>query len=118
MRRIFFAVVVAYLANALLIVGTEQLLARGFSATRYFVSDVVTQSVIQVGCGYLCSSISNARPRPAIVGLIAIGFLVGGFSLAASWHADPHWYGIALLVVYAPCVWIGYRIERLHRVHA
>jgi hypothetical protein len=111
-RKIIFAIFVAYVANALLIAGTEQLLARAFSDTKYFVADVVTQSVTQVGCGYLCSLISNARPWPAIVGLISIGLLVAGFSLAASWHADPHWYGIALILVYAPCVWMGYRMER------
>jgi hypothetical protein len=117
-RSILFAVILAYVANALLIVLTEQLLARAFSDAKYFVADVVAQSVIQVGCGYLCSLISNARSGPAIVGLIAIGLLVGGFSLAASWHADPHWYGIALILVYGPCVWIGYRIESGRAVHA
>jgi len=117
MRSILLAVILAYMANALLIVGTEQLLARAFSDTKYLVTDVVTQSVIQVGCGYLCSLISNARSGPAIVGLMAVGLLVGGFSLAASWHADPHWYGITLILVYAPCVWIGYRIERGRSVH-
>jgi hypothetical protein len=118
MRSILLAVVLAYVANALLIVGTEQLLARAFSDAKYFVADVVAQSVIQVGCGYLCSLIANARSGPAIVGLIAIGLLVGGFSLAASWHADPHWYGIALILVYAPSVWVGYRTERCRTVHA
>ena len=118
MRSILLAVILAYVANALLIDATEQLLARAFSDAKCFVADVVAQSVIQVGCGYLCSLISNARPGPAIVGLIAIGLLVGGFSFAASWHADPHWYGIALILVYASSVWIGYRIERSRRVHA
>lgn len=118
MRSIVLAVILAYVANALLIVGTEQLLARAFSDAKYFVADVVVQSVIQVGCGYLCSLIANARSRPAIVGLIAIGLLIGGCSLAASWHADPHWYGIALILVYAPSVWIGYRMERSRTVHA
>ena len=103
MRSVVLPVVVAYLANALLIAGTEQLLVRVFSGAKYLVADVVAQSVIQVGCGYLCSRISNAMSRPAIVSLIAIGLLVGGFSLTASWHADPHWYGIALILVYGPC---------------
>jgi hypothetical protein len=59
-----------------------------------------------------------ARSGPAIVGLIAIGLLLGGVSLAASWHTDPHWYGTALILVYAPAVWIGYRIERSRTVQA
>lgn len=111
-RRILSAVFVAYLTNALLVAGTEQLLCRLFFQTRYFVTDVLTQSAIQVGCGYLCARISNTRA--AITGLIAIGLLVGAISLSASWRAEPHWYAIALLSVYAPCVWLGYRAAR-HR---
>ena len=103
---------VAYLMNALLIASTEQLLARLFPQPKYFVADVLTQSAIQVGCGYLCARISNTRA--AITGLIAIGLLVGAISLFASWRAEPHWYAIALLAVYAPCVWLGYHIAR-HR---
>ena len=114
-RRVIFAVFVAYGANVLLIAGIEQLLARAFSDTKYFITDVVTQSVIQVGCGYLCSLISKRKALAAILGLISIGVLVGGFSLVASWHADPHWYAIALILVYPPCVWIGYRMERRQR---
>lgn len=109
-RRILSAVFVAYLTNALLIVGMEQLLGRLFFQTRYFVADVLTQSAIQVGCGYLCARISNTRA--AIAGLIAIGLLVGAISLLASWRGEPHWYAIALLSVYAPCVWLGYSAAR------
>lgn len=94
-RRILSAVFVAYLTNALLVAGTEQLLGRLFFQTRYFVADVLTQSAIQVGCGYLCARISNTRS--AIAGLIAIGLLVGTTSLLTSWRDEPHWYVIALL---------------------
>ena len=111
-RRILSAMFVAYLINALLVAGTEQLLGRLFFHTRYFVADVLTQSAIQVGCGYLCARISNTRA--AIAGLIAIGLLVGAISLLASWRNEPHWYAIALLAVYAPCVWLGYHLAR-HR---
>ena len=111
-KRIILAVVVAYVANALLIAGTEQLLVRIFSNTKYFVADVVIQCLVQVACGYVCARISNSKM--ALVALITIGILVGALSLAASWHADPHWYAIALLVVYAPCVWTGYRMFLLN----
>jgi hypothetical protein len=105
-RRILSAVFVAYLTNVLLVAGAEQLVGRLFFQTRYFVADVLTQSAIQVGCGYLCARISNTRA--AIAGLIAIGLLVGAISLLASWRGEPHWYAVALLSVYAPCVlaWI------------
>jgi hypothetical protein len=113
MKRIVLAVFVGYLANVLLIASAEQLLVRVFSDAKYFVADVVTQCLIQVSCGYLCTRISNTRV--AVVSLITIGLLVGTFSLALSWHVDPHWYAIVLLVVYPPCVWIGYRIAIGHR---
>lgn len=109
-RRILSAVFVAYLTNALLVAEMEQLLGRLFFQTRYFVADVLTQSAIQVGCGYLCARISNTRV--AIAGLIAIGLLVGAISLLTSWRGEPHWYAIVLLAVYAPCVWLGYRAAR------
>jgi hypothetical protein len=109
-RRILSAVFVAYLTNALLVAGSEQLLGRFLYQTRYFVADVLTQSAIQVGCGYLCARISETRA--AIAGLIAIGLLVGTISLLASWRDEPRWYAIALLSVYAPCVWLGYRAAR------
>lgn len=110
--RIVSPALVAYLMNALFIASTEQLLARVFHPLRYFVADVLTQCAIQVGCGYLCARISNTRA--ALMGLIGIGLLVGAISLFATWRAEPHWYAIALLVAYAPCVWLGYRIAR-HR---
>lgn len=104
------AVFVAYLANALLVAGTEQLLGRLFSGMNYFVADVLTQCVIQLGCGYLCARISNTGA--AISGLIAIGLLVGAISLLSSWRSEPHWYAVVLLAVYAPCVCLGYRAAK------
>jgi hypothetical protein len=108
MKRIVVAVVVAYLANALLIAATEQVLVHVFSGTKYLIVDVVTQSLIQVGCGYLCARISNSTT--ALVALILLGLVVGVLSGIATWHADPHWYAIALLAAYAPCVWIGFHL--------
>jgi hypothetical protein len=107
-RRVLSAVFVAYLTNALLVAGMEQLLGRLVFQARYLVADVLTQSAIQVACGYLCARISNTRA--AISGLIAIGLVVGAISLLASWRGEPHWYAISLITVYSPCVWLGYRI--------
>lgn len=109
--RILLAVLAGYAANALLIAGTEQLLPMAFSGTKYFVADVITQCLIQVASGYLCSRIAKAKRRSATIGLIAFGLLIGAVSVAASWHTEPHWYAVALLVVYAPCIWIGYRLD-------
>lgn len=108
LRRVIIAVLVAYLANALLIAAAEQLLIRVLSGTKYYVADVVIQCVIQVGCGLplfpnLKHNISDDRPdynRPS----------GRTYSLATSWHVEPHWYAVALIVMYSPCVWIGYRL--------
>lgn len=115
--RIIVAVLVAYAVNGLLIAGTEQLLLLAFSGGRYLLADVATQCLIQLAAGYLCSRIAQSKRQPAIIGLVALGLLVGAVSVAASWRAEPHWYGLALLMVYAPCVWIGYRLDsyRLRR---
>jgi len=109
-RRILSAVFVAYLTNALLVAAMDQLLGRLFSQTRYFVADVLAQSAIQVVCGYICARISNTRA--AIAGLIVVGLLVGAISVLVSWRGEPHWYAIALLAVYAPCVWLGCLMAR------
>jgi peptidoglycan/LPS O-acetylase OafA/YrhL len=106
MKRIALAVFIGYVANALLIAAAEQVLVRAFSDTKYFIADLVTQCLIQVACGYLCARISNTTM--ALIGLIAVGLLVGAGSLAASWHLEPHWYAVTLLVVYSPCIWLGY----------
>lgn len=109
--RIVLAVLVGYTVNALLIAGTESLLVMGVSHGEYFLTDVVIQCLVQVASGYLCSRIAGAHSRPATLGLIGLGLLVGIASVAASWQAEPHWYAIALLLVYSPCVWLGYRLE-------
>jgi hypothetical protein len=107
-KRILLAILAGYLTNASLIAGAEYVLIRVASGPMYFVADVMTQCLVQIGCGYICCRISNATP--AIAGLVALGLLVGGFSLTVSWETEPHWYGIALLVVYGPSIWVGYRL--------
>jgi hypothetical protein len=42
--------------------------------------------------------------------LMALGLMIGTTSLVTSWNTEPRWYGIALLAVYAPGVWIGYAL--------
>ena len=106
--HLVLAVVAAYVVNALAIAGTEQLLVGMSSGTRFYVADVATQCVIQIGCGYLCSRIS--KTTTAIVALIVVGLLIGSFSLVTSWRTEPHWYAIALITLYTPSVWIGHRI--------
>lgn len=111
--RIILAVLAGYSANAILVAATEQVLPRLVPNPAYFAADLITQCVYEVAAGYLCSRIAKGSERwVAVVGLIGLGLLVGTISLITSWQAEPHWYGIALLSVWGPCVWIGYALER------
>ena len=111
--RTVLAVLAGYVANAVLVAATEQLLARLIPQRHYFLADLVTQSLYEVAAGYLCSLIAKpSERRVAMLGLIGLGLPVGAVSLIASWKAEPHWYGIALLSIWAPGVWIGIALER------
>lgn len=112
--RIIAAVTSGYVTNGILVVATEQLLslltgaAGQVKPAYYFVIDLVSQCLYTVGAGYLCCVIARPPSRIALVGLIGLGLSVGSVSLVTSWKAEPHWYGIGLLAVYAPCGWIGW----------
>ena len=110
--RVAIAVLVGYLVNAALVAVTEHLLP-GLIAAKYFpATDLATQCVYEVVAGYLCSWMAReSRPRTAVLCLIALGLAVGAISLLASWKEEPHWYGIALLSVWAPCVWLGHLLR-------
>jgi peptidoglycan/LPS O-acetylase OafA/YrhL len=111
--RFIIAVLAGYAANAVLVAATEQLLPRLIPSPDYFVADLITQCLYEVAGGYLCCLIVKRSERwIAVVGLVGLGLLIGTISLITSWKAEPHWYGIALLSVWAPCVWIGSALER------
>ena len=110
--RVIFAVVAGYVTNAVLIAGTEQMLSRLVTPASYFAADVVTQCIIQLASGYLCSRIANAQRLIAMVVLILVGLLIGSVAVISSWQSEPHWYSITLLCIYAPCIWAGYRLDR------
>jgi peptidoglycan/LPS O-acetylase OafA/YrhL len=111
--RTILAILAGYAVNAVLVAATEQLLPRLISERHYFVVDLITQCLYEVVAGYLCSYIAKpSERRIAVVALVVLGLLVGTVSLITSWKAEPHWYGIALLSVWAPCVWIGTDLAR------
>ena len=120
--RAIVAVVAGYLTNMVLIVVTEQFLSSLASRSDatpplwYFVIDLISQCLYQVAAGYLCCVIARPSQRSAVAALIGLGLLVGTVSLVTSWKSEPHWCGTGLLVVYAPCVWIGWALRR--RVNA
>ena len=114
--RIVFAAVVAYLLNIILIVATDivfvKLMPPVHSVPRrsYLLADLIGQSVIQTVAGYVCCWIAGGRPS-ALAFLTAVGIVIGGFSVFHSWQSEPHWYGIALLAVYFPCLWLGWNLR-------
>jgi hypothetical protein len=115
--RIVLAILLGYVANAILVAATEYLFTRlvpGADAAPplyYFIIDLITQCLYTVIGGYLCCLIARPSRRAAMVGLMALGVWVGTASLVSSWRTELHWYGIALLVVYPPCVWIGWTLK-------
>ena len=112
--RVILAVVAGYVANGILVAVTEYSLgARGVAATQslYYFVDLTSQCLYTVVGGYLCCAIAGSSQRAAMAGLMGLGVLVGTVSLVSSWKAEPHWYGIALLAVYPPCVWIGWTLK-------
>lgn len=108
--RTILAAVVGYTANGMLVVATEQLLSSRATQPLYFVVDLISQCLYTVIGGYLCCVVAGSR-RVAMAGLMSLGVLVGTISLATSWKTEPRWYGITLLAVYPPCVWIGWRLR-------
>ena len=109
MLRTLLAVLAGYGANAVLVVVTEQVLPKFMQGKSYLVTDLITQCVYEVVAGYVCCLVSERPKRKlAVFVLIGLGLLIGTISVVAYWNAEPYWYQIGLLFVWAPCVWIGY----------
>ncbi len=108
--RIVLGVIAGYLTNAALVGVTEASYGRWMDARKYFIVDLVTQVVATIIGGYLCCLIAQCGKRMAATGVMILGLLIGAASLFTSWKAEPHWYGVALLAVYSPCVWTGYAL--------
>jgi hypothetical protein len=121
--RAAIAAIVAWFINAILVGITEALVLWPLLAPRhhpkplsYFLADLATQCLYTIVAGYLCCIIARSQ-RAAMFALIALGLVIGSVSLVFSWGAEPHWYRVALLAVYAPCVWIGWTL-RIHFRHS
>ena len=109
--RVVLAVLAGYITNVALVVATELMVRvpgrHVAQPLRYYAIDLITQCLYTVIGGYITCAIAGPVHRAAMISLICLGLVVGSASLTASWNTEPHWYGIALLAVYAPCVWIG-----------
>jgi len=119
MGRIVVAVAAGYAAIGVLVVITDQVFAAfipGFKQMNlpplyYFSASLVTDSFYSAMGGFLCALIARAQSRKATLALIVFGEIVGIVSQIAFWHIVPHWFGIALVVLYPPAVWTGSRLR-------
>lgn len=115
--RVILAALAGWVANAILAGVTEVLLwtrmrgPGGKLPLEYYVIDLICQCCFTVLGGYLCCLIVDGSRRSAMFGMMALGLVVGGLSLPSSWLREPHWYRIALLAVWVPCVWIGWTLR-------
>lgn len=112
--RAVLAVLAGYIANAILVAASEALLSRltrGATPLSYFVVDLFTQCIYTIVGGYICRQVARSSTKAPLGGLISLAMLMGTISLVTSWKSEPHWYGIALLAVYPPCAWVGWRLK-------
>ncbi len=113
--RVILAVVAGWVTNAILVGVTEVLLwttmrgAGGKLPGKYYIIDLICQCGFTIVGGYLCCMIAGPSHRIALLSLMSLGLLIGGLSLPSSWSREPHWYRIALLAVWIPCVWVGWK---------
>jgi hypothetical protein len=115
MGRIVAAAVAGYVAIGILVVLTDQVFAAvipGFKSMTtpplyYFVASLGTDSLYSILGGYLCCVIARAGCRNATLMLMVLGEIIGVVSQVSLWQTVPHWFGIGLLILYPPMVWIG-----------
>jgi amino acid transporter len=67
--------------------------------------------------GWFCVRIARREPAKHLLALVALGELLLAASLAAFWGRQPVWYGVGLLAVFAPAVFLGGRAARARGAH-
>jgi hypothetical protein len=119
MVRIVAAVLGGYVGIGILVVLTDLVFAAvipGFRAmttlpTYYFVIVTFTDALYSIAGGYLCAYIARAAVSRATLGLMIFGEIAGIVSVVLGWHIQPHWFALALLVLFPPAVWFGSRLR-------
>jgi hypothetical protein len=119
MGRIIAAVLAGYLAIGVLVVLTDQIFALaipGFAALTtpplyYFIVVTSTDALYSVVGGYLCAVIARDAAAKATLGLMIFGEVAGVISTILGWRIQPHWFALALLVLFPLGVWIGSKLR-------
>ena len=115
MGRTIAAVIFGYMTTGLLVILTDQIvsgLIPGFHSMKtppdyYFGISLATNTLYAIVGGYLCSAVARNQWKTATLGVIILGETLGTIAQRALWHTVPHWFGIGLLALYAPAVWLG-----------
>jgi len=118
MWRIPAAVLAGYLFTGLLVVITDQifgLVIPGFKLMTmppfyYFAISLFTDFVYSIAGGYVCAWIARERAWRATVALMVFGDAIGLASQIVLWTTVPHWYAVALLVLFPIGVWLGWKV--------
>jgi hypothetical protein len=119
MVRIIGAVLAGWVAVGVLVVLTDLVFGAaipGFQTMAtpplyYFVIVTFTDTLYSIAGGYLCAACARASARAATLGLMIFGEIAGIVSTSLRWHAQPHWFAVALLALFPLAVWIGYRLR-------
>ncbi|HXM97015.1 MAG TPA: hypothetical protein VN982_00925 [Candidatus Dormibacteraeota bacterium] len=120
MLRNILAVIAGYLVTGVLIFSTDQLFAALIPGLKtmtprplhYFLISVVTDTLYSIIGGFVCARIAHPPVRRnATISLIVLGELVGLVSTIFLWNNAPHWFSFALLLLYPPAVWLGFKLQ-------
>ena len=111
MRKIL-AALAGYVAIGILVVLSDRITSSALAApsTKYFAVTLFTDVVYTIVGGFLCAKIAGAGAREATIGLIVFGEAMGITSAIVAWSTQPHWFGLALLILYPPAIWIGSKL--------
>ena len=116
--RIPAAVLAGYVFIGVLVVITDQIfnmVIPGFKLMTmppiyYFAISLFTDFVYSIAGGYLCAWIARERAWRATITLMIVGDLIGLAAQIKLWAAVPHWYAVALLVLFPIGVWFGWKL--------
>jgi hypothetical protein len=119
MVRIAAAILAGYIAVGVLVVLTDLIFAAAVPGFRtmptqplyYFVIVTFTDALYSVVGGYLCAVIARDAVHKATLGLMIFGEIIGVVSVVLGWNIQPHWFALALLVLFPVAVWCGSRLR-------
>jgi hypothetical protein len=121
------AIVVAFLAVAIVSLATDQVLhvLKVYPPWGQPMSDplfglaTAYRVVYTIAGGWLAARLAPNRPMWHAMVLGVVGLVVAGAGAAATWNRPdlgPAWYPLALVVTAVPCCWLGGVLYRMrHR---